>query len=81
MEKDAFPNRAVRESLAKEGAFQQGLIGGEGVSPTDLWGKNVPANVIISAKTRWQEFEDQQGGQQEQKWEGWEVGGQVRRGL
>lgn len=51
MEKDAFPNRAVRESLAKEGAFQQGLIGGEGVSPTDLWGKNVPANVIISAKT------------------------------
>lgn len=29
MEEDAFPNRVVRESLAREGAFQQGLIGAE----------------------------------------------------
>lgn len=80
MEEDAFPNRVVRESLAREGAFQQGLTGGGGVSPTDLWGKNVPAEGIINAKTlRW-EFEDQQG-QLEQEWEGWVAGGQVREGV
>lgn len=29
VEEDAFPNRAVRESLVREGAFQQGLPGAE----------------------------------------------------
>lgn len=30
VEEGAFPNRVVRESLAGEGVFQQGLAGAEG---------------------------------------------------
>lgn len=44
-----------------EGACQRGLTGGEGIRPLDTWGKNVPAEGIISAKARRWEFEQQQG--------------------
>lgn len=56
----AFPTRVVREDLWGR-VMPVRTHGAEGINHVDIWGKNVPAEGIISAKAlRW-EFEEQQG--------------------
>ena len=60
-------NWVVKRDLSEKGMWEWRLESGEGASPDEFWGKNIPGEGIVSANVLSQKmtgmFEEEQGGQ------------------